>query len=83
MPHEDFCASRGKLGCLMGFDEEKQEWHWKANRIQGAQVHHPEYGLLLKEEELVNHSKRMKMCSEFNHALNCEELRKLKLNMRI
>jgi len=35
----------------------------------------------LKYEELVDLSEWMKMCSEFKHAINCEELRKLILNL--
>ena len=38
-------------------------------------------GYYLKDEELVNLSERVKMCSEFKHAINCEELRKLIINM--
>ena len=35
----------------------------------------------MKDEELVDLSVRVKMCSEFKHAINCEELRKMILNM--
>ena len=38
-------------------------------------------GYQLKDEELVDLSERVKMCSEFKHAINCEELRTLILNM--
>ena len=38
-------------------------------------------GYYLKDEELVDLSERVKMCSEFKHAINCEEPRKLILNM--
>jgi methanogen homocitrate synthase len=38
-------------------------------------------GYYLKDEELGDLSERVKMCSEFKHAINCEELRKLILNM--
>ena len=31
----------------------------------------------MKDEEFVDLSERVKMCSEFKHAINCEELRKL------
>lgn len=38
-------------------------------------------GYRLREEELRDLSERVKMCSEFKRAINCEELRKLILNM--
>jgi len=38
-------------------------------------------GYYLKDEELVELSERVKMCSEFKHGIDCEELGKLILNM--
>ena len=38
-------------------------------------------GYYLKDQELGDLSERVKMCSEYKHAINCEELRKLILNM--
>jgi methanogen homocitrate synthase len=38
-------------------------------------------GYHLKDKELGALSERVKMCSEFKHPINCEELRKLILNM--
>ena len=38
-------------------------------------------GYYLKDKELEELSERVKMCSEYKHAINCEELRKLILNM--
>ncbi|MDM7933786.1 MAG: homocitrate synthase family protein [Methanothrix sp.] len=38
-------------------------------------------GYRLRDEELRDLSERVKMCSEFKRAINCEELRKLILNM--
>ena len=38
-------------------------------------------GYYLKDKELGDLSERVKMCSEFKHPINCEELRKLILNM--
>jgi methanogen homocitrate synthase len=38
-------------------------------------------GYYLKDKELGDLSERVKLCSEFKHPINCEELRKLILNM--
>lgn len=38
-------------------------------------------GYYLKDEELNDLSERVKMCSEFKHPIDCEELRKLILNI--
>jgi len=38
-------------------------------------------GYHLKDKELQDLSERVKMCSEFKHSIECEELRKLILNM--
>lgn len=38
-------------------------------------------GYYLKDKELCDLSERVKMCSEFKRAINCEELRKLILNI--
>lgn len=38
-------------------------------------------GYYLKDKELGELSERVKMCSEYKHTINCEELRKLILNM--
>jgi methanogen homocitrate synthase len=38
-------------------------------------------GYHLKDQEICDLAERVKMCSEFKHAINCDELRKLILNM--
>ena len=38
-------------------------------------------GYYLKDKELCDLSERVKLCSEFKHPIECEELRKLILNM--